>query len=87
MSDYASDMIEANHGDDRTGVVMKTVFSVKDMNCGHCARRIETALAETPGIQSCSVDLPAKTVTVESDLPAGAIASAISEAGYTPLTV
>jgi copper chaperone len=63
---------------------MKSVFIVKDMNCGHCKRRIEEALAGSEGVDSFEVDLPGKKVAVESALDAGVLAGIIAEAGYTP---
>ncbi len=64
---------------------MKTVFFVKDMNCGHCKRHIEEALSENGGVESFDVDLPTKTVRVESSLSAETLAKVIVEAGYTPV--
>lgn len=54
-------------------------FTVPDMTCGHCKTAIETAIAEAGG--SASVDLAAKTVTVDG-LDAARATDAIRGAGY-----
>ncbi|MFC3169924.1 MULTISPECIES: heavy-metal-associated domain-containing protein [Paracoccus] len=54
-------------------------FTVPDMSCGHCRTAIENAIAEAGG--RATVDLDAKTVTVEGLDPARA-AEAIRAAGY-----
>jgi copper chaperone len=60
------------------------VFIVDDMTCGHCKKRIETALGTLPGDKTFTVELPTKKVTVQSALTDEAIAAVIDEAGYTP---
>ncbi len=61
---------------------MKLRFTVPDMSCGHCKKRIEEALVSRKGIESLSVDLDSKTVTVETELSPEEIISVIDEAGY-----
>jgi copper chaperone len=46
---------------------MKHVFSVPDMSCNHCRMRIEKALDASGKAKAWTVDLPGKTVAVESD--------------------
>lgn len=60
------------------------IFIVDDMTCGHCKKRIETALGTLPGDKSYTVELQAKKVTVQSALADEVIEAVISEAGYTP---
>ena len=63
-------------------------FRVEDMTCGHCVKAITTAVqAAAPGA-SVSVDLAQHMVLVQPGATtAAAVASAISDAGYTPVPV
>jgi Cu2+-exporting ATPase len=58
-------------------------ISVEGMACGHCAARVESALAAVKGVKSAKVDLAAANVTV---VAAGAsletLTAAITAAGY-----
>ncbi|MBU3030680.1 heavy-metal-associated domain-containing protein [Paracoccus marinaquae] len=54
-------------------------FTVPDMSCGHCKSAIEAALSKAGG--RASIDLAAKTVTVEG-LDREAALAAIRAAGY-----
>jgi copper chaperone CopZ len=40
-------------------------FTVKGMNCGSCAERVENAVRQLPGISSVRVDLASGDVLVE----------------------
>ncbi len=66
---------------------MRYAFAVPTMSCGHCKARIEKALAGAGFATGVSVDLGAKTVSVETDSSAAAVATVIADAGYpaTPL--
>lgn len=61
---------------------MTTIFNVNNMKCGGCSANVEKVLAEIESVTSVVVDLEAKTVSVEGDIDAGAIANAITTAGY-----
>ncbi|MDL2229570.1 heavy-metal-associated domain-containing protein [Treponema sp. OttesenSCG-928-L16] len=63
---------------------MKYTFKVPEMSCGHCKGHIETGLKNWGKASSWTVDLDAKTVTVESDEPENAVARIIQDEGYTP---
>ncbi len=63
---------------------MKYSFKVPDMSCGHCKMHIENAFKEWGKAASWSVDLGAKTVEVESEESASAVARVIADEGYTP---
>lgn len=58
-------------------------LKVSGMSCGHCAARIEQAVASIHGA-SGKVDLSAGTVTVEAPetVTKAEIAAAIEQAGY-----
>lgn len=57
-------------------------YPVKGMTCGGCARHVEKAARETPGVTGASVDLAAGTVTVTGDAEACDLAARVAEAGY-----
>ena len=43
------------------------VLNVPDISCGHCQATITGALSPIPGVDSVSVDIPSKKVTVQYD--------------------
>ena len=54
------------------------------MNCGHCSNAVEKALRAVSGVRQATVDLAAKTASVELD---GAVSDetlkkAVTDAGY-----
>lgn len=61
---------------------MKYTFSVPDMTCGHCKKRIEEKLSGHGEISFVSVDLEKKLVFIESDLTDVEVINLIDEAGY-----
>ena len=52
------------------------------MTCDNCARRLERALAQTPGVTSANVALEANRVTVEGSVTARELEAAVRGAGY-----
>lgn len=62
-----------------------SVIRVDGMSCQHCVKAVEGAVGALDGVNSVSVDLPAKTVTVTHD-PAAAsletIKGEIEDQGY-----
>ena len=58
----------------------KHEFHVPDMSCGHCVKRISSALEEE-GLTDFEIRLETKTVTIETDAPQK-ILEALEEAGY-----
>lgn len=63
---------------------MKYKIKVPDMNCQHCKMKITGALENLPEIRSVSIDLAAREVEVESDLPIGQVMEKIRSEGYNP---
>lgn len=63
---------------------MKYRFKVEDMSCNHCKMTIERALAELPDVDSYSVDLENKLVSVETGTDVQMVMDKIRESGYTP---
>lgn len=61
-----------------------TSFTVSGMTCDHCVRSVNDEVSELPGVTDIIVDLDtgALTVTSEGPLDPGAVAAAVTEAGY-----
>ena len=59
-------------------------YTVTGMTCEHCVKSVTEEIGELPGVQGVQVDLPTGAVTVTNDQPldAGAVRSAVEEAGY-----
>ena len=47
--------------------MVKTALKVEGMSCKHCVKAVTEAVSALPGIAGVTVDLGAKTVTVEYD--------------------
>ena len=64
---------------------MTRVLSVPDMSCGHCKATVEEALLAVDGVKGASVDLEAKTVSVEhvDSISEGSLRDAVTAAGYS----
>jgi copper chaperone len=61
-------------------------FTVQDMTCGHCAATITAAVKSVDPAGRCEIDVPARRVRVDSAMSAERIASAITRAGFSPVT-
>ncbi|AEV60719.1 heavy-metal-associated domain-containing protein [Pseudomonas ogarae] len=57
-------------------------FNVQGMSCGHCVKAITQAVQAKDPAADVRIDLGAKTVQVQSSLPADAVLAAIKEEGY-----
>lgn len=60
-------------------------YTVQDMSCGSCARRITQALTELDPQAAVDIDLQARRVRIESAQSAEALRAKIAAAGYTPV--
>jgi copper chaperone len=59
-----------------------TTYRVTGMTCGGCANSVTKAIqTAAPGVE-VSVDLDAKTVTVDGDADERAVAQAVADAGF-----
>jgi len=58
-------------------------FNVPDMTCGHCVASITRAVKAVDPAAEVKADVAGKTVTVESTVPAAAVAKALDAAGYS----
>lgn len=59
-----------------------TTYAVPGISCGHCKTAIEGEVSKLDGVDSVSVDIDARTVTVTGSATDPEIRSAIDEAGY-----
>lgn len=68
---------------------MKKVISIDGMSCEHCAASVKTALENIEAVKSAKVDLKKKTAVVKlsADVADDVLTAAISEAGFTPVSV
>ena len=67
-----------------------TIFSAPDIECGGCAASIEKALNGLSGLSALSVDIDAKTVTIEHDpelLSTEAILTRLDHLGFPAKTL
>ena len=64
---------------------MKKSIHIEGMNCGHCKASVERALSGVTGVTGVSVDLAAKTATVNTEPGASddALSKAVTDAGFT----
>ncbi len=60
-------------------------LKVDGMTCGGCATSVKRALQALDATANVDVDLPGKTVRVDTTLQLDAVKSAIEEAGYDVL--
>ncbi len=68
---------------------MKKVISIDGMSCEHCAASVKTALENLEEVKSAKVDLKKKSaiVKLKADVADSVLTNAVSEAGFTPLSV
>lgn len=57
-------------------------LNVENMTCGHCRARIEKAIASVDPTAKVTVDVPGRTVDVESIADADTLIAAIRADGY-----
>ena len=60
----------------------KKHFDVTGMSCAACSARVEKAVSALEGVSECQVNLLANSMTVEGDISAEKIISAVVDAGY-----
>ena len=46
---------------------MKKVFRLEDLDCAHCAAKMQTAIAKIDGVKSVSVNFLMQKLTLEAD--------------------
>ncbi len=57
-------------------------YSVSGMSCDHCVQAITSEVGKLADVESVSVDLASKVVTVVGAADAASVAAAIDEAGF-----
>ena len=57
-------------------------FKIPKMSCGGCVNTIKAALMKLDDKALIQVDLPAKQVTITTDLPLDNLRSALAKVGY-----
>lgn len=64
---------------------MKYELEIEGMTCLSCARTVERALADTPGVQHAAVSYPARHATVNAapEVDANSLRAAVARAGYS----
>ena len=46
---------------------MKKVFKLEDLECAHCAAKMQTAIAKIEGVRSVSINFIMQKMTLEAD--------------------
>ncbi len=59
-------------------------FVIQSMSCGGCASRIAQAVKNLDAQAKIEVDLPAKTVRIDSTEDRASVTAALTAAGYPP---
>ncbi|HLL17177.1 MAG TPA: heavy-metal-associated domain-containing protein [Rubrivivax sp.] len=59
-------------------------FQIPAMSCGHCVQAVTEAVKTADPAADVSIDLPSKTVRVQTTADRQALVEQLSEAGYTP---
>lgn len=49
------------------GFKMKKVFKLQDLDCAHCAQKMEDAIKKLDGVESASVSFLAQKLTLVAD--------------------
>lgn len=62
-------------------------FVIPSMSCGGCASRITQAIHSLDANAKVQVDLPKKTVRVDSSQERAGVEAALKKAGYPPVEV
>ena len=57
-------------------------YTVPGMHCGHCEKAVSDEVSGVAGVESVSVDLETKKVTVVGAFDDADVRAAIDEAGY-----
>lgn len=57
-------------------------FQVPGISCDHCKSAIESAVGQLDGVESVTVSVDDKTVSVTGDASTPDVAQAIARAGY-----
>ena len=83
--------VQDSNDDNRTTkqggtTAMTKTMKIEGMMCAHCSGRVEKALNDLPGV-TATVDLAAGTASVTGDASDEALAKAVTDAGYTVVSI
>ena len=67
--------------------ILMQEFVIPSMSCGGCASRITQTLLNLDAGARVDVDLPSKTVRVESNQESANVETALKQAGYPPVEI
>jgi copper chaperone CopZ len=70
-------------------IEMKKILTVDGMMCQNCVKHVKKALEGVDGVSAADVVLEGgtATVTLAKDVADEVLSAAVTEAGYTPLSV
>ncbi|MCD9088422.1 heavy-metal-associated domain-containing protein [Stenotrophomonas sp. SY1] len=60
---------------------------IQSMTCGGCARSVTAAVKEIDPVAVVEIDVPARTVTIQSSQPLERFTQALDSAGFPPKAV
>lgn len=60
---------------------------IESMTCGGCARSVTATVKEVDPAASIEIDLPTRTVAIQSSQPLDSFTRALDEAGFPPVAV
>lgn len=58
---------------------MRKVYKLENLDCAHCAAKLETAVQKLDGVKSAAVNFMAQRMIVESELEAEELTKQIKE--------
>jgi copper chaperone len=61
---------------------MTIEMKLPDMSCGHCVKVVNETVQRVDAQARLSIDLPSRTVRIESAQPRESFAQALSDEGY-----
>lgn len=59
-------------------------LTLPTMTCGHCVRTVTETVQRVDPQAQLQIDLPTHRVSIESQQPAAAFSTALTEEGYAP---
>ncbi|HVL02033.1 MAG TPA: cation transporter, partial [Dongiaceae bacterium] len=67
--------------------IQHTDLLIEGASCASCVRKIETALQSVPGVQSASMNLAQRSVSIDGNAAPEALTGAVAQAGYKATVV
>jgi len=82
----AGETIEENKSMQGGTSAMEKTMKIEGMMCAHCSGRVEKALNDLPGV-TATVNLEAGTATVRGNADDAVLTKAVTDAGYTVVSI